>query len=403
MAWSRRSLLAGLMVAAPALAFAGDKGVPDPAPEPAVDPVPELPPEPSGDILLDATQTVELEHEDRIFRLREATRRLGVYPAPDFSTTVVPASRMPENFHVDTPVLKVTFAEQVFFNTDSDILRPEASPILDAVAESLRGEAPDASVFVSGHTDNRGTEDHNYNLSIGRANSVAEALLDRGVGEVALWRVGFGEAVPLYPNDTPEHLGFNRRVEFLFASRTEPIIDFLSRQLDTVCIAGTQRQSDACRREVEVRERFTAVQLTRRPMGVGLTRASAPRPAAGRTAPARPALTSRPPASPPAVAAAPPAPTPTTSRTRRPAAASGTPSTRTPAANPAPSTPAPTTTSRTTSGRPARTPAATTPPSTPPAPRAAPRTSVNVDSVPVISQEVAINLRTRQATVNTPR
>ena len=374
-ALSRRSMVAALMAVLPTFALAEGKGETDPGPQADRDPYPP-PPDPPDDILLEATETVQLEHDDRIFRLRAATQRLGIYPAPDFSTSVVPARRMPENFHVDTPVLRVTFAEQVFFNSDSDDLRPEAARILDAVAESLRGDAPDAAVFVSGHTDNRGSEDHNYNLSINRANAVAESLLDRGVGEVALWRVGFGEAVPLYPNDTPDHMGFNRRVEFLFASRTEPILDYLSRQLDTVCIAGTPRQSERCRREVTVRERFTAVQLTRRPIGVGLSRNPPTR-----LASARPATVTRPPS--PAVST-PPTVAPPSARSRTP------PPRRTAVAAP----PA--------ERRPAQ---ASNPASSPPpvASRPAPRTSVNVDSVPVVSQEVAINLRSRQATVNTSR
>jgi outer membrane protein OmpA-like peptidoglycan-associated protein len=231
---------------------------------------------PPQDQLLDATQTVQLEHSDRIFRLRQATERLGIDPPPQFSTYTVPAERMPDYFHVDTPILRVIFDDAIFFDTASDVARPEAHPILDAVSQALRGDAPDAAVFVSGHTDNRGDEAYNYNLSINRANAVAEGLLDRGVGEVALWRVGFGEAVPLYPNDSPVHMGLNRRVEFLFSARTEGVFDYLSRQLENVCVGANVRTADVCRQQVHVREEFTAVQLTRRPMGVGLAGARRP-------------------------------------------------------------------------------------------------------------------------------
>lgn len=373
---SRRGLLSAALILWPMTAMAGPMGG-DPPPD-------DGPPggrgqddsrdqgPPPHDVLLEATQTVDLEHSDRIFRLRQATERLGVYPPPGFSTYTVPARRMPDNFHVDTPVLRVVFAEAVFFDTARDRLRPEARNILDAVAQSLRGDAPDAAVFVSGHTDNRGAEDYNYNLSINRANAVAEGLLDRGVGEVALWRVGFGEAVPLYPNDTPEHLGFNRRVEFLFASRTEPILDYLSHQLDTVCIADDSRTADRCRHEVHVRERFTAVQLTHRPMGIGLDR---PMHAASSSR----LTTSR---------------TQTSGRGGPPQRVTSHPQTSNNVAAPpvrVVTPPARTTSGHTTSASPFSL--------NTPTRRTTGRQTANTSSTPVISQEVAINLHTRQATV----
>jgi outer membrane protein OmpA-like peptidoglycan-associated protein len=265
---SRRSLIAATLALWPAAALAG--------PQPGGDDrrVDDSRAGAGEDQILDATQTVQLEHDDRIYRLRQATQQLGISPPPEFRTYTIPASRMPDYFNVDTPILRVIFSDAVFFDTGSDRPRRESDAIIAAVSQALRGDAPDAAVFVCGHTDNRGGEDYNYNLSVARANAVAERLLDRGVGEVALWRVGFGEAVPLYPNDTPEDMGYNRRVEFLFSARTEGIFDYLSRQLDSVCVGANVRTTDSCMRQVSIRENFTAVQLTRRPLGVGLAEPS---------------------------------------------------------------------------------------------------------------------------------
>ncbi len=229
------------------------------------------------DVILSAAETVELEHEDRVERLRRAAAALGLVPAPRFAVSRVPAARMPEGLRVDTPVLRVAFAERTFFDTASSLLRPEAGPVLEAVAAALRGEAPDAAVFVAGHTDNRGSEPYNYALSVRRAGAVAEALHARGVGDAALWRVGFGEAVPLYPNDTPEQMGFNRRVEFLFGARTEPVLDVLSRQLDETCVSTDAGAARRCRTTLELRDGFEAVQITSRRVGVPLERPSSGR------------------------------------------------------------------------------------------------------------------------------
>jgi outer membrane protein OmpA-like peptidoglycan-associated protein len=215
-------------------------------------------------IILDPTQTVRLEHQDRVNRLRRAAEALNISPAPEFHEMVVPADRLPPSFHVDVPVLRVVFAEKSFFDTAQSVIRPEAAPILDAIAQALRGDAPDTAVFVAGHTDSRGSEPYNYNLSVNRANAVAEALYSRGVGQIALWRVGFGESVPLYPNDTPEHMSYNRRVEFLFAARTEPVLDVLKRQLDNICAAPDEAAAARCKQTIKVRANFEVIQLTSR-------------------------------------------------------------------------------------------------------------------------------------------
>ena len=219
-------------------------------------------------VILDPTETVRMEHDDRVVRIKRAAEALGLTPAPTFSETVVPADQLPADFRVDTPVLRVVFSERSLFDSARSTLRPEAGAMLEAIAAALRGDAPDAAVFVAGHTDDRGSESYNHDLSVTRAEAVAQRLLAAGVGEVALWRVGFGESVPLYPNDTDAHLAFNRRVEFLFAARTEPVLDVLRRQLDTICVSSSPEASARCKREVKVRDSFEAVQVTQRSLAL---------------------------------------------------------------------------------------------------------------------------------------
>ncbi|MDP3800612.1 OmpA family protein [Brevundimonas sp.] len=220
--------------------------------------------------ILSAEQTVELEHDDRMARLRAAVDRLGMPNPPRFSVSRVPRERMPANFSVSAPVLRVAFSERTFFDTADWTILPQGLLAVEAVAAATRGEAPDAAVFVAGHTDDRGGEAYNHNLSVNRANAVSDALMRFGVGDVALWRVGFGESAPLYANDTDEHRGFNRRVEFLFGARVEPVVQVLSAQLDDFCISSSQAESDRCRFPLPGREAFEATQLTRRAIGIGM-------------------------------------------------------------------------------------------------------------------------------------
>lgn len=212
-----------------------------------------------------------LEHEDRIARLREAVSYLNVEPSPRFTVTTVPRSQMPSYFNVDAPVLRVAFSERTFFDTARWTVLPSGLMAVAAVAAATRGEAPDVALFVAGHTDDRGGETYNQNLSVNRANAVSDALMGFGVGEVALWRVGFGESAPLYANDSDEHRGFNRRVEFLFGARVEPVVEVLSDQLANACVSSSEAESRRCI-ALPRPASFEATQNSDRPIGVPLGR-----------------------------------------------------------------------------------------------------------------------------------
>jgi outer membrane protein OmpA-like peptidoglycan-associated protein len=122
-------------------------------------------------------------------------------------------------FRSDMPILRVVFEERVFFDTDKSDIRPEAVPVLSLVADTLRTKKGPVALFVAGHTDSRGSNEYNLKLSIQRAESVARALGAKGVGSTSIWRVGFGKAVPLRHEITPQDRAYNRRVEFLIASQ----------------------------------------------------------------------------------------------------------------------------------------------------------------------------------------
>lgn len=66
---------------------------------------------------------------------------------------------------------------------------------------------------VAGHTDNTGSVLSNEVLSENRAVAVRNALLMRGVDATAITAVGYGQAVPIADNDTPEGRAANRRTE----------------------------------------------------------------------------------------------------------------------------------------------------------------------------------------------
>ena len=74
-------------------------------------------------------------------------------------------------------------------------------------------EYPDTEILVQGHTDSRGTDEYNLELSEKRAKSVFNQLVRNGVKSDRLVTMGLGESEPIATNDTDEGRQQNRRVE----------------------------------------------------------------------------------------------------------------------------------------------------------------------------------------------
>ena len=66
---------------------------------------------------------------------------------------------------------------------------------------------------IAGHTSGIGTHEYNMSLSQRRSESVRAYLVSRGVPNWRLTPLGYGEANPMYPNDSEGRNWRNRRVE----------------------------------------------------------------------------------------------------------------------------------------------------------------------------------------------
>jgi len=107
--------------------------------------------------------------------------------------------------------------KNVFFDTKKTDLRPESITELDNVVR-LMNENPNMKILISGYTDNVGNPADNLKLSTGRAVSVVNYLLGKGVNNSRLSFKGFGEANPVADNDTEEGRALNRRTELSVVS-----------------------------------------------------------------------------------------------------------------------------------------------------------------------------------------
>jgi hypothetical protein len=118
-------------------------------------------------------------------------------------------------------------------------------------------------MFVAGHTDARGERDYNLDLSIRRADAVADAVLRQGVNVAKVWRVGFGEDMPLKAGEYEEAWGQNRRVEFLFAPRAEAVAAWLAdAQVDLRCQGEDATAVRACRLQQPMRTSYVAQEVS---------------------------------------------------------------------------------------------------------------------------------------------
>ena len=105
----------------------------------------------------------------------------------------------------------------VLFDTAQSTLRPGAATEIDRLGTFLKENA-DTRIRIEGHTDSVGTEAYNEELSRRRAQSVADALIDRGVATDRIEVVARGEGFPVVSNDTSAGRQQNRRVEVVFSN-----------------------------------------------------------------------------------------------------------------------------------------------------------------------------------------
>jgi chemotaxis protein MotB len=117
---------------------------------------------------------------------------------------------------------------EIFFDTGRADLKPEGRAELDKVAAAiveLESQIPAEIAWilrVDGHTDVRpiiGQFKSNWDLSAGRAISVVQYLVGKGVKPARLVAAGFGEFQPIESGTTEDAYRRNRRIEFKLTER----------------------------------------------------------------------------------------------------------------------------------------------------------------------------------------
>ena len=101
----------------------------------------------------------------------------------------------------------------IYFDFDKATFKTESYTELNKL-EAMLAQNSNMTVEIAGHTDNKGSDDYNANLSQGRSQAVVDYLISQGIESYRLTAHGYGESKPIDTNDTDAGRANNRRVEF---------------------------------------------------------------------------------------------------------------------------------------------------------------------------------------------
>jgi peptidoglycan-associated lipoprotein len=107
---------------------------------------------------------------------------------------------------------------EVYFDTGSARLRPEARAAIEANVRWLAANPPNLKVILEGHADERGSDASNRTLAARRAEAVRDALVKAGLDGNRIQTVSYGEARPWLPGHSEAAWRWNRRVYFRLAA-----------------------------------------------------------------------------------------------------------------------------------------------------------------------------------------
>ncbi len=108
---------------------------------------------------------------------------------------------------------KVYTFKDVLFDFDKSDLLDISIKELNQLYEYLNTNL-DLSIEIYGHSDSKGLDKRNKELSQERAKAVADYLISQGLSISRITSFGFGSSKPISSNDTEEGRKLNRRVEF---------------------------------------------------------------------------------------------------------------------------------------------------------------------------------------------
>jgi peptidoglycan-associated lipoprotein len=184
------SILLVLAIAGLAAACGGKPAPEQPAPEPTPAPAPAPTPAPVDD----SAERERLENERRA---REAAERAAA--------------------------VKADLAAMINFEYDQATVRSVDQATLDRKA-AIMGANPNVRIQISGHADERGSDEYNLALGNRRAAAAKRYLESKGIDASRMEVVSYGEERPLAQGSDEAAYAQNRRDEFAVTAGGDSLV-----------------------------------------------------------------------------------------------------------------------------------------------------------------------------------
>jgi chemotaxis protein MotB len=127
----------------------------------------------------------------------------------------------------------IALGDKILFDPGKTDLKPEGKDALTQVAAVLK-DLQNRNFQVAGHTDNVPIKSKkfrsNWDLSTARAVEVVNYMITAGLDPKRLSAAGYADMSPVAPNDTPDNMAKNRRIEITLVPNLDdlpPIDDAL--------------------------------------------------------------------------------------------------------------------------------------------------------------------------------
>lgn len=142
----------------------------------------------------------------------------GVYDGAEVNRGTNPLRRADDKVKTDsrsavTPDFSLP-ARGIRFEQNAAVFIPASESFLAELSEML-SKNPELQIEIGGYTDDRGSSEQNYQLSMDRASAVKQWLVNRGIAETRMIVKGYGSENPIASNRTQKGREQNRRIEIV--------------------------------------------------------------------------------------------------------------------------------------------------------------------------------------------
>ena len=148
-------------------------------------------------------------------------------PVPPPAPPATPTNPNPGNMGGDAAAVTARLVAEVgnviHFDLDQDAIKPEDRPVLDRKADILRAN-PSLRIRVSGHADERGSDEYNLVLGNKRAVAAKQYLVSKGIDASRIDVTSLGEERPVDSASNESAWAQNRRDEFEIISGGDRLV-----------------------------------------------------------------------------------------------------------------------------------------------------------------------------------